>query len=326
MKRWRVDGDPRGIAVVNGIAYLGLAGRQSIIAIDPETGSLLRERVLDHEEIASTKEIVSLRANGDGSRLVAANGSDESVTIVTVPELEITREILLEGEMVHDAVPDPSGKHLFVLGSKVHVFDGQGTTEIRTLPDERPSAIALSSDGTMLAVISRERFGDTDAAIVTLYETATLKELVREPLQTDRDIRAAFFGANDRSLVVLASDWLAEKQLVQKKAMAMSDDNGKMRIRFDFGDLVSSESICLAKNSGPQIGAIGAGSTVIHFAERRCSSNGTFTSAPRKVASASLYNVEAFAIAYDKSLDRLYASEPAGYLTIYRSPQPPTSR
>jgi hypothetical protein len=326
LKRWKIDDQPRGVAIVGGLIYAGLAKAQSIIAIDPEKGVIVKERVLDHEEIASTKEIVTLRPTADGKRLVAANGSDESVSILTVPDLGVVREILLEGEVVRDALPDPQGRYLFVLGRTVHVFDGEGESEIRSLEIEDPMAMAVSSDGKLLAVIGSEKFESGPATVAALYELSTLKEIVREPLQTDRVIRAALFAAGDRSLVVLADDWFAEKELVQRVAPKMAQSDGKMRIRFDFRDLMSSEAICLATGAGPQIAVGGTNAAVVHFAERRCNASGTVTAAPRKVETASLYAVPAYALALDRGRNALVATDPAGYLTIYRSPEPPIRR
>lgn len=322
IKRWKIEGTPHGLAVLGDIAYVGLAGRQSIVAFDLTEGAVLTERVLDRAEIASTKEIVSLRPTADGKRLVAANGSDESVTIVSIPDLVITREIGLEGEMIRDAVPDPAGRYLFILGSSVHIYDFAGEKELRTLPDESPMTIAVSDDGALLAVVSREKFESGAASVVTLYDLTTLKEMTREPLQTDRSIRAAIFAAGNRSLVVLADDWLAEKGLVAHPGRRMAEDRGRMRLTFDFRDLISSETICLAPSDGPQIATLGRSSTIVHFAEKRCKASGSVTAAPRQVASASLYAVPAFAIAYDASRNAIVATDPAGYLTIYKSPQP----
>jgi hypothetical protein len=107
-----------------GTVYVGLATRQAVVAIDPSTGEVVRETVVDDAELASTKDFSTLRvAHG---RLYVAQGSDESVTILALPGLEVTREILLEGETVRDALPDPAGRLLYVLGRRVHVFDAKG--------------------------------------------------------------------------------------------------------------------------------------------------------------------------------------------------------
>jgi hypothetical protein len=85
--------------------------------------------------------------------------------------------------------------------------------------------------------------------------------------------------------------------------------------------MVSSETICLPKNAGPQILAPGRGGATVHFAERRCAASGAFTASPRQVQSASLYGIGAFAVTWLPRLDALAVTDPAGYLTIYKTPQ-----
>jgi len=255
VKRWALSGDPRGLAVAaDGTVYVGLAGPQSVIAVDPEAGRIKHEVVLDSEEIASTKELVSLRLNPAGDRLIVANGSDESVTILALPELKIVREIGLEGETVRDALPDPAGRYLYVLGRKIHVFDAEGNRELRTLEKLDPMAIATDSQGSLLAVVGAEEFANGRATSVALYETKTFTSSEPEPLQTDRKIEAAAFADDDKALVILARDWLAEKTLhARREGTVTAGDGGSMRMRFRFGDLISSEAICLPDGSGPQI-------------------------------------------------------------------------
>ncbi len=92
-------------------------------------------------------------------------------------------------------------------------------------------------------------------------------------------------------------------------------------MRIGFGDLVNSERICLPEKSGPQIIALGPASDVLLLAERRCSSSGSFLAASRRVTPASLYGVNAYAIAYDRDSNTLAVTDRAGYLTIYKVPR-----
>lgn len=319
--RWALENDPRGLAVGDdGTVYVGLAKTQSVIAIDPATGRVVDELVLDREEIASTKELVTIRSAGKRNRLVIANGSDESVTIVGIPKLHVLREIGLEGEVIRDAVPDPTGRHLYVLGRTVHVYDFDGKMEIAELAEITPTAIAVSSDGSLLAVVGTEVFNGVDASVVSLYDTQTLKEISREPLQTDRRIQSVLFAAGDRSLVVLAADWFGEKSLAARSEKQMANDNGRQRVRFDFGDFISGEQICLPQKSGPQVAASGLTSRSVIFAERRCSSSATFTASERKVTTASLYALSAYAITVDRTRKVVYATDPGGFLVKLKIP------
>jgi hypothetical protein len=324
VKRWTLSGKPHGVAVAaDGTVYVGLAEPQSVVSIDPSTGRVLKEVVLDSAEIASTKELVTLRFNAAGDRLIIANGSDESVSILSVPDLAVVREIGLEGEVIRDALPDPAGRYLYVLGSTVHVFDAAGDRELRTLRDVSPMAIATDSKGSLLAVVGSQDFGDDQATVVAVYETATWRELARDPLQTDRTIQTVLFAAGDRALVVLARDWLAEKSVQSRPPRTMANSGeGMMRLHFGFGDLISSERICLPDSSGPQIAALGAVSSVVVFAEKRCGAGGTFIASARLVKSASLYGISAWAIAVDRASNTIYATDPAGYLTMYKTPKP----
>lgn len=324
MKKWQIAGTPHGVAVAaNGIVYLGLAEKQSVLAIDPAAGKILRELVLDSAEIASTKELVTLRLNAANDRLIVANGSDESVSILQVPALGVVREITLEGEAIRDAIPDPAGRYLYILGSSVHIFDAKGERELRNLSDLEPMAIASNAAGTLLAVVGSEDFGGGRATMVALYDTTSWKEVAREPLQTDRVIQSALFAANDRALVVLARDWLGEKTLVARPARTMAaSEGGVMRMRIGFGDLVSGEQICLPDASGPQVATLGTSSSIVVFAEKRCSSGAAFTASRRIVESASLYGVTAWSLALHAKSNTIYASDPSGYLTMYKTPQP----
>ncbi len=98
VRRWTLAGDPHGIALgSDGTVYVGLAQPQAVIAIDASTGAIKQKVILDSAEIAATKELVTLRMNSDRTRLYVANGSDESATILTLPDLHVTREITIEG-------------------------------------------------------------------------------------------------------------------------------------------------------------------------------------------------------------------------------------
>lgn len=317
-----IEGEPHGIAVTaGGVVYVGLARSQSVVAIDPKNEKILREVVLDSEEIASTKELLTMRLNHDESRLVVAQGSDESVTILALPSLHVVREIGLEGETIRDAVPDPQGRYLYVLGRSVRVFDAIGERELRTLADVEPMAIAANRDGSLLAVIGSEEFESGKATVAVFYETETFKETGRVPLETDRIIRSAFFAAGDRSLVALASDWLAEKSIRPRVEKSIGNDPSAMRMTLEFGDLASGEAICLPEGSGPQIGVLTDEGKRIVFAEARCSSGSeTFTGSRREVQSSSLYGISAYALAIDPSSGSIFATDRAGFLTRYRMP------
>ena len=114
-----MTGDPRGIALgADKTIYIGLAKPQAVIAIDGQTGATRKNVVLDSAEIASTKELVTLRTNRDRTRLYIANGSDESASILSLPDLSIRREITMEGEAIRDVLPDPNGRYLYLLGRR----------------------------------------------------------------------------------------------------------------------------------------------------------------------------------------------------------------
>ena len=323
VRRWTIEGEPRGVAIgANGTIYVGLADKQSVLAIDSKTGSVIREIVLDSAEIAATKELVTLRTNPKRTRLYIANGSDESATILSLPDLGILREITLEGETIRDAVPDPQGRYLYLLGRRVHVFDADGEKELRTLPFVDPMAIALTSNGSTLAVLGTEDYGNAKATAVALYETTTFKEIARDPLQTDKQVEAAMFAASDRALIALSREHLFEKPLITRPTTTSVDaKTNRMRMHIDFGDIVSSERVCLPEGSGPQIATIGATSDQLYFAERRCSSSGSFAGSDRRVIPASLYGVNAYAMAFDAATSTLAVTEKSGYLTIYKTPR-----
>jgi len=169
VRRWALPGGPRGVAIGNGgLIYVGLADKQAVQVIDAKSGAVARELVLDSAEIAATKELVTLRTNRDRTRLYIANGSDESATILSLPNLAVVREITMEGEAIRDAVPDPNGRFVCLLGRRVHVFDADGQNEIHTIPIQDPMAIAVSSSGATLAVIATEDYGNAKATSVAL--------------------------------------------------------------------------------------------------------------------------------------------------------------
>ena len=322
VKRWTLSGDPRGIALgADGTIYVGLAQPQSVVAIDGKSGEVKQRLVLDSAEIASTKELVTLRTNPARTRLYIANGSDESATILALPDFKILREITTEGEKIRDAVPDPKGRYLYLLGRRVHVYSGDGESELRTIPVDDPMAVAVSSDGATLAVVAPQDFGNAKATSVALFDTTNFHELARESLQTDKPVGAALFAAGDHALIALGRDALYEKPLQTAAKTMQPGANGQMRISIDFGDLVNTDRICLPEAAGPQIATL-ASNDLLLFAERRCSSSGGFTGSSRKVTPASLYGVEAYALAYDASNNTLAVTDRAGYLTIYKVPRP----
>ncbi|HEU4520938.1 MAG TPA: hypothetical protein VFT12_02980 [Thermoanaerobaculia bacterium] len=329
VRRWGLEGSPRGVAIgANGVIYAGLADRQSVIAVNPSTGAVIKEAILDSAHIAATKELVSLRMNPARTRLYIANGSDESATILSLPNMAVVREITMEGEIIRDALPDPSGRLLFLLGRRVHVFDADGRSNLRTLPFEDPMAIAVTSSGSTLAVFGSEDFGNAKATVVVLYDTTTFSEIAREPLQTEQTIEAALFAASDRALVALGREHLFEKPVVSRKNSVAQVEGTKAQLRMaiNFGDLVNSERVCLPEDSGPQIATLGSTSDQVLFAERRCSSSGAFAGAERRITPASLYGVNAYAVAYDKERNVLVATDREGYLTIYKAPRPALAR
>lgn len=302
IRRWALPGDPRGLAIgSDGTVYVGLAEPQTVLAIDPATGAVKQRLVLDSAEIASTKELVTMRTNPERTRLFIANGSDESASILSLPTLGILREITMEGEPIRDAVPDPKGRYLYLLGRRVHVFDSEGETELRTLPVEDPMAIATNANGSLLAVVASEDFGNAKASVVVLYDTTkNFAEVSRDPLQTEKSIESVLFAARDRSLVAFSRDAIFDKQLGVKKG------------------IVNTNHVCLPNGSGPQIATVTTDPQLV-YAERRCSASGTFSGST--IAPASLYGVDAYAVAYDKKSNAIVVTDRAGFLTIYNVPR-----
>lgn len=283
VRRFALGGDPHGVAVGDdGTIYVGLAQPQAVVAIDPKSGAVKKKVVLDSAEIASTKELVTLRISG--SRLFVANGSDESATILSLPDLAVLREITIEGEPIRDALPDPRGRYVYLLGRRVHVYDGGGERELHALDVSDPTAIA--TNGKTLAVIAG------DGAV--FFDTSTFTERSRAPLRTSGPIDAALF-AND-ALVTL----------------------GANAMHIAAGDAVERHHICLADGSGPQIATLGPNGVVL-YAERRCDASTAVSSA--RITPLSLYGVSAYALAFDRAANALVTTERAGYLTIYKVPR-----
>jgi hypothetical protein len=302
VRRWELKGDPRGVAIgADGTIYVGLAEAQAVVAIDPVSGAVKKRVVLDSADIASTKELVTLRTNPERTRLFIANGSDESAMILSLPDLAVLREITMEGETIRDAVPDPKGRYLYVLGRRVHVYDKDGRTELRTLDVDAPMAIAATA--TSLAVVATEDFGNAKATAVTLFDPKNFSQTAREPLQTQDSIEAAMFAAGGRTLLAFSRNSLFEKSLSTRA-------------------LVNSNRVCLPEASGPQVATLAGSETLVVYGERRCSASGVFTAAPRGVTPASLYGIAAYAIAFDPKSGAIVATDRAGFLTIYSVPRP----
>lgn len=326
IKRWTLSGDPRGVAVgADGTIYAGLAESQAVVAVDPDSGAIRKKILLDSADIAATKELVTLRTNPDRSRLFIANGSDESAMILSLPDLAVLREITMEGEMIRDALPDPKGRYVYLLGRRVHVYDRDGDSELRTLEIKDPMAIATSSDGSTLAVFFTEDFGNAKATSVALFDTKSFAEITREPMQTEKTVEAAMFAANNRSLVAFSRDSLFEKTLTSRPVRITSAKNAPT-MRIDIGDLVNSNAICLPEKSGPQIATLAGNDTLVVYGERRCSAAGAFSGSARGVTPASLYGVNAYALAYDPKANALVVTDRDGFLTMYSVPRPAVAK
>jgi hypothetical protein len=178
---WKLAGDPRGVAIgSDGTIYVGLAQPQAVVAIDPKSGAERQRVVLDSAEIASTKELVTLHTNREKTRLYVANGSDESATILTLPDLHVVREITMEGEPIRDVLPDPKGRYVYLLGRHVHVFDAKGETELHTLNVDDPTAIAANASlvavahGTEVVSFDAVTFAEKGRTAVTTAPVGAL--------------------------------------------------------------------------------------------------------------------------------------------------------
>ncbi len=305
VRRWALSGEPRGVAVgTDGTIYVGLAESQTVIAVDPASGAIRNRVVLDSADIAATKELVTLRTNPARTRLYIANGSDESAVILSLPDLAVLREITMEGETIRDVVPDPKGRYVYVLGRRVHVFDKDGKTRLRSLPITDPMAIAASASGARLAVFATEDYGSAKATSVATFETTGFSQLARDPLQTDKRVEAAMFAAGDRSLIAFSRDSLFERISGARSAS------------------ISSNRVCLPQGSGPQVATpASSDNTLLVYAERRCSASTAFPGSHRGVTPASLYGISAYAVAYDAKSNSLVVTDPAGFLTIYNVPR-----
>ncbi len=323
VRRFALPGDPRGVAFgSDGTIYVGVAEPQAVLAVDAKTGAIKKRIVLDSVDIASTKELVTMRTNPDRTRLYIANGSDESATILRLPDLAVLREITMEGETIRDVVPDPRGRYLYVLGRRIHVFDAEGDTEVRTIGIADPMAFAVSASGSLLAVLATEDYGNTKATSVALFDTTSFVEVAREPLQTEKTIEAAMFAAGDRSIIAFSRDSLFEKHITSRPTRVTSADAPKSTMRVEIGELVNSTHVCLPERSGPQVATLAGSDALVVYAERRCSASGTFSGSKSGVTPASLYGVEAYALAYDKTSNTLVATDRDGFLTVYNVPRP----
>jgi hypothetical protein len=262
-----------------------------VIAVDPKSGAIRKRVVLDSVDIASTKELVTLRTNRERTRLYIANGSDESATILALPDLRIVREITIEGEQIRDAVPDPQGRFLYLLGRRVHVFDANGEKELRTLAIDEPSAIAASA--TMVVVAK--------GPIILRFDLPSFASNQGLAISDVGSIRTLLLAANN---VVVAFTNGAFIEIATPP-------------RFD--------PICLPEGSGPQIAALAPHDLVL-FAERRCNSSSAFDTAAHRVTPASLYGISAYALAYEAASNTLAATDRAGFLTIYKVPRAAAAR
>lgn len=302
VRRWELPGDPRGLAIgADGTIYVGLAESQSVVAVNAESGAIKKRVVLDSADIAATKELVTLRTNAQRTRLYVANGSDESATILSLPDLGVLREITREGETIRDIAPDPKNRYLYVLGRKVYVYDFDGRTLLRTIDINDPQAIAVSPGGAMVSVMASESFNGTKATFVTMLSTKSFEQTSREPLQTTKTIESALFSPKDKSFVAMSNDTLFERST-------------------NAGAKINGRSACLPTQAGPQIAAFVSDDEVV-YAERRCSSSGAFNSTESGVKPASLYGVDAYAIAFDAKSNTIVATDRAGFLTIYSVPR-----
>lgn len=324
LRKWTLPGSPGGLAVGrDGKLFVGLSDRQSIVRIDPSRDLIEKEVILDRPEIASTKDLVTLRIDEAGPvrRLLTANGTDESATILSLDELAIRREITLEGELVRDIHPDPAARFLFVLGRDLHVFDWGGDNPIRTISEPRPMAIAVSSDGSHFAVAGSERIAGTTVTTLGLWTSEPLREIRRIPLQTDAEIVSLSFAAGDRSIVAASTEailqlTLSERTDQDESALVNTDRGVRMRVRA--ADLISSDKVCLPDRATPQVMTLGPSGSEILFPEKRCGVGASFTAGRRLVSIDSLYGLEAHSIVFDPSRRAVFASGAGNQVVLYR--------
>ena len=200
----------------DGTIYVGVAEPQAVLAVDPKSGVVKQRLVLDSAEIASTKELVTLRTNPDRTRLYIANGSDESATILRLPDLAVLREITMEGETIRDVIPDPRGRYVYILGRRVHVYDAEGGTELRTLPIEDPWPSPPAPTARCWRCWPRKISAARKRPSVALFDTTTFAEVARDPMQTEKTVEAAMFAAGDRSIIAFSRDSMFEKRVTSR--------------------------------------------------------------------------------------------------------------
>jgi hypothetical protein len=157
---------------------------------------------------------------------------------------------------------------------------------------------------------------------VALFDTTSFAELARDPLQTEKTIEAAMFAAGDRSIIAFSRDDIFEKRVTARPTRITQAGSATNAMRVQIGDLVNSTHVCLPKGSGPQVATLTSSDTMVVYAERRCSASGTFSGSNRAITPASLYNVNAYAVAYDRLSNTIVATDRDGFLTIYNVPRP----
>jgi hypothetical protein len=102
-----------------------------------------------------------------------------------------------------------------------------------------------------------------------------------------------------------------------------ADAGGTMRMRVGFGDLVNNDRVCFPVAAGPQIAVSSATENVLIVAERRCAESGSFTGSQRRVTPASIYGIDAYALAFDRTSTSVVATDRKGFLTVYKVPSTP---
>ncbi len=91
-------------------------------------------------------------------------------------------------------------------------------------------------------------------------------------------------------------------------------------------ELVNGNRVCIPEGSGPQVATLAGSDTLVVYAERRCSASTPFPGSTRGVTPASLYGVNAYALAYDPTTGSLVATDREGFLTLYNLPRPVQSQ
>ena len=205
----------------------------------------------------------------------------------------------------------------------MHVYDADGEKELRTINIDDPMAIAVSANGALLAVIAPEDFGNAKATSVALFDTTTFTELAREPLQTDKTIEAALFAAGDQALIALSRGSLFEKPLSMTQAGQADDrrrerpDAHGHRLRRPDQQRRASASPTAAAPRSPR----SPRPTCSSSPNAAATPAAAFSGSNRRVTPASLYGVDAYAIAYDRASNTLVVTDRAGFLTIYKVPR-----